>query len=134
MTEEESARIVECIQQCGKDLGFPSEQLQIVKAFVGGRDVFVSLPTGAGKSLCFAILPLVFDVLHQQSGSIAVIVSPLIALMQDQVSIAYLLPTQLCAACRFPHFLLRACLLCKLALLMKNLPRLNVAWSVGATS
>jgi len=41
-------------------------QLQIieaVKAFVEGNDVFMSLPTGFGKSLCFALLPYVFDYL-----------------------------------------------------------------------
>ena len=32
---------------------------QVVKHFVEGRDVFVSFPTGGGKSLCYAILPLV---------------------------------------------------------------------------
>ena len=85
-----AARIHQCIQLSGKKLSFPhikEEQLQVVKAFVEGKDVFVSLPTGAGKSLCFALLPLVFDSLHQQCGRIAVIVSPLIALMQDQVSV-----------------------------------------------
>ena len=34
-------------------------QKQVVKDFVGGRDVFVSFPTSGGKSLCYAILPLV---------------------------------------------------------------------------
>ena len=34
-------------------------QEQVVTHFVGGRDVFVSFPTGGGKSLCYAILPLV---------------------------------------------------------------------------
>ena len=34
-------------------------QEQVVKHFVGGRDVFVSFPTGGDKSLCSAILPLV---------------------------------------------------------------------------
>ena len=36
------------------------EQKKVVNAFKG-KDVFVSLPTGYGKSLCYAILPLVFD-------------------------------------------------------------------------
>ena len=33
------------------------EQAEAVSAFAGGKDVFVALPTGSGKSLCFAILP-----------------------------------------------------------------------------
>ena len=32
-------------------------QNEAVKEFVSGRDVFVSLPTGSGKSLCYAVLP-----------------------------------------------------------------------------
>lgn len=54
--------------------------------------MFVSLPTGSGKSVCFACTPLVFDKLrrHKESGPchhcITVIVSPLNALMEDQVA------------------------------------------------
>ena len=55
--------------------------------FCKGRDVFVSLPTGYGKSLCYTLLPCVFDLLRKvEKKSIALIVSPLVALMQDQVS------------------------------------------------
>ena len=62
-------------------------QLDVVTSFIEGNDVFVSLPTGGGKSLCFACLPLVFDNLRGVSHkSIAIIVSPLNALMQDQVT------------------------------------------------
>ena len=50
------------------------------------------LPTGTGKSLCYASLPYVFDMLRYkisegQHSSIAVVVSPLSSLMQDQVKI-----------------------------------------------
>ena len=37
------------------------EQRKAVIHFVSGEDVFVSLPTGAGKSLCYGLLPFVFD-------------------------------------------------------------------------
>ena len=65
-----------------------SEQLQIVESFVTGHDVFGVLPTGYGKSLCYACLPSVFDCLLQKpSGfSIVLVVSPLVALMKDQVT------------------------------------------------
>ena len=50
-----------------------------------GNDVFVSLPTGSGKSVCYGILPIVFDLLREKPGSVVVVVSPLISLMKDQV-------------------------------------------------
>ena len=37
------------------------KQLEAVKSFVSGQDTFVALPTGYGKSVIFAILPLLFD-------------------------------------------------------------------------
>ena len=36
-------------------------QREIIFNFIRGKDVYVSLPTGAGKSLCFAVLPYLFD-------------------------------------------------------------------------
>lgn len=48
--------------------------------------MFVSLPTGYGKSFCFVLLPQVFDMMRGvDKASIAIIISPLISLMQDQV-------------------------------------------------
>ena len=56
--------------------------------FVKGNDVFVSLPTGFGKSLCYILLPAVFDALWKQSKKyIILVVSPLIALMNDQLDV-----------------------------------------------
>ena len=49
------------IEEVAAMLGYHSlkeEQKKAVKAFIEGKDVFVSLPTG---SLCYALLPLVFD-------------------------------------------------------------------------
>ena len=65
-----------------------SEQLEAAREFVKGQDVFVSIPTGSGKSLCYGCLPLVYDSLRSKtrgSKSIVVVVSPLKALMLDQV-------------------------------------------------
>jgi ATP-dependent DNA helicase RecQ len=55
-------------------------QENIVKSLLGGRDTCVVMPTGGGKSLCYQ-LPAA--ILHNKT---VVVVSPLIALMQDQVA------------------------------------------------
>ena len=61
-------------------------QREAIWTFALGRDVFVCLPTGFGKSLCYALLPLVFDSLRGHKGSIALCLSPLMALMMEQRS------------------------------------------------
>ena len=75
------------VSTASKELGFlqlKPEQKSVVETLLKGRDVFVSLPTGSGKSLCYAILPAAFDSLRTSGRSI-VIVSPLTPLMKDQV-------------------------------------------------
>ncbi len=57
---------------------FRHRQSDIVRTLVEGRDALVLMPTGGGKSLCYQIPALVRD-------GVGVVVSPLIALMQDQV-------------------------------------------------
>jgi len=67
-----------------RHFGFPSfraNQEQIVRAILDGRDVFAALPTGGGKSLCYQLPALMRD-------GLSVVVSPLIALMKDQVDAA----------------------------------------------
>ena len=46
--------------------------------------VFAVLPTGFGRSLCYACLP---DALHCSTGSLVVVISPLTAIVKDQVCI-----------------------------------------------
>ena len=62
------------------------KQEESILAFTGGMDVFVSLPTGYGKSLCYTLLPPIYDKIRKvDRKSIVLVVSPLVALMQDQV-------------------------------------------------
>jgi ATP-dependent DNA helicase RecQ len=69
---------------------FRAGQEAIVRYLAAGRDACVIMPTGGGKSLCYQ-LPAVLD------ARTAVVISPLIALMQDQV--AQLLQMGISAAC-----------------------------------
>ena len=56
----------------------------IISAELKKRDVFVSLPTGFGKSVIFQALPMVFDGFTVESGHIVIVVSPLLSLIKDQ--------------------------------------------------
>ena len=57
-------RVKECVTDAVKELGYPEmklEQLEVAAIFIEGRDVVAVLPTGFGKGLCYACLPLAFD-------------------------------------------------------------------------
>ena len=61
---------------------FRAGQVEAVSAPIAGRDALVLLPTGSGKSLCYQVPALVFA---RRALGTSIVVSPLIALMQDQV-------------------------------------------------
>ena len=88
-----SATFEEHLQQALCHLSCPSlqlkpEQKSSIQYVYDGKDVFVWLPTGFGKSMCYQVLPYLFDAkLGSQvdSPSAVLVISPLVSLMVDQV-------------------------------------------------
>ena len=69
---------VEILEKYWKHTSFRSLQKEIIEAVLNGQDTFALLPTGGGKSICFQVPALM------QEG-ICLVISPLVALMKDQV-------------------------------------------------
>jgi ATP-dependent DNA helicase RecQ len=61
---------------------FRGAQAEIIEHVLGGGDALVLMPTGGGKSLCYQV-PAIAR--HREGRGVALVVSPLIALMHDQV-------------------------------------------------
>ena len=74
------------------ELRLKEEQRQAIWHVYNGKDVFLWLPTGFGKSICYEVLPFMHDFQLRRSGttpeckaSLVLVISPLISLMADQV-------------------------------------------------
>jgi ATP-dependent DNA helicase RecQ len=78
METDTSARALDILQTVFGYPAFRGQQQEIVETVCNGGDALVLMPTGGGKSLCYQIPALVRD-------GVGVVISPLIALMQDQV-------------------------------------------------
>lgn len=83
-------RLVFALKSVGKGhLTLKKEQLSALRHAYDGEDVFVWLPTGFGKSIVYECLPFLFDHkldrLRACSCNVVLVVSPLVALMIDQV-------------------------------------------------
>ena len=81
-------QLIDAVENVAKEMGYTvlhDKQKEAILGFLRGRDIFVSLPTGSGKSLCYSMLPKIFDTLKKKAKSIATVVSPLISLMKDQI-------------------------------------------------
>ena len=77
--------IREVIAEIDSITAIKKEQEYALSEFLSGKDVLAVLPTGFGKSLIYQLAPLVTKKMFPDCNPIYIVVSPLVALMEDQV-------------------------------------------------
>ena len=87
ITEESWERAFQAVKEQFEIDNLLPEQENSLPEFLVGRNIFVNLPTGYGKSLIFQCLPIAADALFNRArgSSVIVVISPLRSLMEDQV-------------------------------------------------